>query len=107
MREETFSLDKQIDEESLSLLEQLKSDIYDENYEIEKISWKEYLKEAFKKLPEKERKVIEFTLLQDRDMHKIAEEMKISLPHVYRLQKKGIMRMRGMLSKIRQEFKKR
>jgi RNA polymerase sporulation-specific sigma factor len=103
---EIISLDKSLDEEfQQPLLEQLRSEIYDEEQQIEKISWNEYLKEALKKLPEKERKVIELTLIQEMDMQKVAQQMKISLPHVYRLQKKGLLRMRGMLAKIRKRLR--
>lgn len=102
--EEIISLDRQIDEDSSALIEQIKGEMYEEDSEIEKIFWKSHLKEALKRLPEKERKVIELTLIEGKDMKRVASELKISLPHVYRLQKKGVMRMRGILGRIKKEF---
>jgi RNA polymerase sporulation-specific sigma factor len=57
-------------------------------------------------LPEKEQKVITGMYLEDRPAQAVAEAIDISRGHVYRLQKKGVRRIRGMLSRFIHDFNK-
>ena len=62
--------------------------------------------QALGRLPEKEQKVITGMYLEDRTAQAVAEAIDISLGHVYRLQKKGVRRIRGMLSRFIHDFNK-
>ena len=62
--------------------------------------------QALGRLPEKEQKVITGMYLEDRPAQAVAEAIDISLGHVYRLQKKGVRRIRGMLSRFIHNFNK-
>lgn len=66
----------------------------------------EYVSGVLSRLPEKEQMVVEGVYLQDRQQKHIAQDMEVSLPYVYRLQKRGIRRVRGMLSRFIHESKK-
>lgn len=55
---------------------------------------------AINRLPRKERDIIEEIYLNDENASEVASDMKLSLSHIYRLQKKGMQRIRGMLSKF-------
>ncbi|MCH4179091.1 MAG: sigma-70 family RNA polymerase sigma factor [Megasphaera sp.] len=58
------------------------------------------------RLPEKEQIVVESVYLQDKQQKHIARELAVSLPYVYRLQKRGIRRVRGMLSRFIHDSKR-
>jgi RNA polymerase sporulation-specific sigma factor len=62
--------------------------------------------QALGRLPEKEQKVITGMYIEDRPAQAVAEAIDISLGHVYRLQKKGVRRIRGMLSRFIHDFNK-
>ena len=66
----------------------------EQNYLIEQ------LKKAFGKLPENEQLVLSSFYLNDREPKEIAATMDKSISYIYRLQKQGIRRLRGMLSKL-------
>ncbi len=55
---------------------------------------------VLKRLPEKEQAVVEGVYLNDVEQKHLAKSLDISLPYVYRLQKRGIRRVRGMLSRF-------
>lgn len=94
-------------DEDTSLLEQIAGEnVQDEDASIEKVSWSESLKDALRRLPEKEGRVIKAVYLEDKNPQVVAKDLKISLPHLYRLQKRGLRRVRGMLSRLRHELKK-
>lgn len=59
---------------------------------------------AMERLPAKEKAVLENVYLASRDVQAVAEDMDISPGHVYRLQKTGIRRIRGMLSRFMQNW---
>lgn len=52
------------------------------------------------RLPQKEQLVVEGVYLKDREQKTLAQDMDVSLPYIYRLQKRGIRRVRGMLSRF-------
>ncbi len=62
------------------------------------------LHRAMERLPAKEKAVLENVYLASRDVASVAEDMEISPGHVYRLQKMGIRRIRGMLSRFMQNW---
>lgn len=62
------------------------------------------LKNALRKLPQKERTVLSSVYLQEREPKEVAEHLDVSPSHIYRLQKQGIRRVRGMLSKLMQHW---
>lgn len=60
---------------------------------------------AISRLTPKEQKVIKDLYLLDKEASVTAQEMNISLSYYYKLQKKALQRLRGMLSKLRAEIK--
>lgn len=58
------------------------------------------LHQALARLPQKERVVLESMYLKSETIPKIADVLDVSASHIYRLQKSGIRRVRGMLSRI-------
>lgn len=64
----------------------------------------EQVKNAMERLPEKEQMVLSGVFLEDREPKQIAQTLDMSLSHVYRLQKQGIRRIRGMLAKFIQHW---
>ena len=58
------------------------------------------VKQAMERLPAKEQLVLSGVYLDDREPKRLAEEMNLSPSHIYRLQKQGIRRVRGMLSRF-------
>lgn len=66
----------------------------------------ERVAKTLQRLPEKEQLVLSGVYLEDKEQKKIANDLALSLPYVYRLQKRGIRRIRGMLSRFIHESKK-
>ncbi len=58
------------------------------------------LRTAMDRLPAKEQQVLHSVYLDNCEAKTVAESMDLSVSHVYRLQKQGIRRLRGMLSKL-------
>jgi RNA polymerase sporulation-specific sigma factor len=63
------------------------------------------VKNAISRLNPKEQKVIYDLYILDKEPNLLAQEMNISLSYFYKLQKKALQRLRGMLSKLRAEIK--
>lgn len=107
---EVISLDQSFssgEDETPTLLEQLPEEgLPTEESTINKLYWKKPLQDALSRLPDKEKKIIEGVLLEDQDPQDVAKDLGISLPHLYRLQKKGLRRVRGMLSWLRHDVKR-
>jgi len=61
---------------------------------------------AMERLPIKEQQVLTSLLVDDAPAQQVADTNNISLGHVYRLHKKGVRRIRGMLSRFMHEFNK-
>jgi len=55
-------------------------------------------------LPANEQTVLSGVFLQDLEPKQLAESLDMSISHIYRLQKQGIRRVRGMLSKFMQNW---
>jgi RNA polymerase sporulation-specific sigma factor len=61
--------------------------------------------QAISRLNSKEKKVICDLYLLDKEPSVSAKEMEISISYLYKLQKKALQRLRGMLTKLRAELK--
>ncbi len=65
----------------------------------------EKVNQAMERLPLKEQQVLQELYIEDRPAQDVASAIDVSLGHVYRLQKKGVRRIRGMLSRFMHDFK--
>lgn len=63
------------------------------------------INEALGRLPQKEQLVMEQFYYADRPIKSIAKELDISESYISRLQRQGVKRLRGMLSRVRKEWK--
>jgi len=62
------------------------------------------VKMALSRLPVKEQAVLSGVYLENCEPRQLAESMNLSISHIYRLQKQGVRRIRGMLSKLMQHW---
>ena len=62
------------------------------------------IQQALERLPAKEQQVVSGIFLRDCEAKELAEELNVTLSHVYRLQKQGVRRIRGMLSRFMQHW---
>lgn len=60
---------------------------------------------AFERLPDKEKHVLKSVYYDEQTAQETASAMDVTTAYVYRLEKKGIRRLRGMLSKVMHERK--
>lgn len=58
------------------------------------------LHRALERLPQKERLVLESVYFKSEEVTAVAEFLHVSAAHIYRLQKSGIRRVRGMLARF-------
>lgn len=65
----------------------------------------ERVSQAVQRLPEKEQQVLQGLYVDEISPQSMAEAIDVSLGHVYRLQKQGVRRVRGMLSRFMHELK--
>lgn len=66
----------------------------------------ERVAQALARLPEKEQCVLKSMYIEDKTAQSVADSIDVSLGYVYRLQKQGIRRVRGMLSRFMHDFNK-
>ena len=66
----------------------------------------EQMHSAMERLPNKERLVLNGVFIQEQEPGQVASTLAITQSHLYRLQKQGIRRVRGMLSRLMAELKK-
>ena len=62
------------------------------------------LKTALNRLPPKEQLAVSGMFLEEREPKALAASLEISLSHLYRLQKQGVRRIRGMMAKLIQNW---
>lgn len=62
------------------------------------------VREALDRLPGKEKLVLEQVYLQSEEIKDIAQRLNVSASYIYRLQKTGIRRIRGMMSRFMQNW---
>jgi len=60
------------------------------------------VQQALQRLPVKEKEVLSGVYLEDCEARQMADTLQISISHMYRLQRQGIRRIRGMLSRFMQ-----
>jgi len=61
--------------------------------------------QALSRLPSRERAVVRAVYLQEEQPQKVAQNMQISASYLYKLQKRAVRRLRGMLSSFIAEVK--
>jgi len=90
------------DNDELSILETLEAP---ENLSpevlVEKQEIKEFIIDAIKKLPEKEKKVIVLYYYEDLTLREIGEVLEVTESRVSQLHTKAIMRLRGRLGRVK------
>ena len=62
--------------------------------------------QAIDRLPQKEKQVLQGIFLENKTPSVLAEDIQVTPGHVYRLEKQGVRRIRGMLSRFMRDFKK-
>ena len=88
------------DEEGMTLKDTLCDDSQDPAEAASRQFLFEKVSGVLSRLPEKEQAVVEGVYLKDVEQKHLAKALDVSLPYVYRLQKRGIRRVRGMLSRF-------
>lgn len=76
------------------------AEIAERNYLIDQ------LRLALERLPQKERLTLNGIFIEEQEARDVASDLQISASHLYRLQKQGIRRVRGMMSRLMAELKK-
>ncbi|WP_127017330.1 sigma-70 family RNA polymerase sigma factor [Anoxybacter fermentans] len=100
-----ISLDHIVGEDGLSLLERLKEEGLSLEGQVEERYLKKEIQNAIERLSDKEQEIIKSLFYGEKAAKDMAKKMKISTGHFYRLQRKAIRRIRGMLSGLMQEMK--
>jgi len=62
--------------------------------------------QAIERLPQKEKQVLQGIFLENKTPSVLAADIKVTPGHIYRLEKQGVRRIRGMLSRFMRDFKK-
>ena len=101
----TLSLDKESVDgwrlgEALPVLQMLPEEIAERHAVAERVS------RAVERLPQKEKQVLQGIFLENKTPAALAEDIHVTTNHVYRLEKQGVRRIRGMLSRFIGEFRK-
>jgi len=90
------------DNDELSILETLEApESMNPDVLIEKQEIRDYIIDAIKKLPEKEKKVIVLYYYEDLTLKEIGEVLDVTESRVSQLHTKAIMRLRGRLGRIK------
>lgn len=61
---------------------------------------------AVNRLPQKEKQVLQGIFLENKTPSTLAADIRVTPNHIYRLEKQGVRRIRGMLSRFMSDFKK-
>lgn len=90
------------DNDELSILETLEApETMNPDVLIEKEEIRDYIIDAIKKLPDKEKKVIVLYYYEDLTLKEIGEVLEVTESRVSQLHTKAIMRLRGRLGRIK------
>ncbi len=90
------------DSDEMSILETLEApESMNPDVLIEKEEIKDYIIDAIKKLPDKEKKVIVLYYYEDLTLKEIGEVLEVTESRVSQLHTKAIMRLRGRLGRIK------
>ena len=87
---------------SRTLAESLVDTETDVSRQVERNLLLQQVQRALQKLPVKEQEVLSGVYLEDCEVRQMADTLDISISHIYRLQRQGIRRIRGMLSRFMQ-----
>lgn len=90
----------------LTLADTLVADVASPAELAERQMLQEKVVNALERLPRKEQQVLTSMYLEDQSAQDVADNINVSLGHVYRLQKQGVRRIRGMLSRFMHDFNK-
>lgn len=99
------SLDNSFADDGTTLLEKLAEEGLSLEGQVEERYLKQEVLKALERLSEKEREAVKTLLYEGEDAKEIAKRMQISTGHLYRLQRKGIKRIRGMLANLMKDIK--
>ena len=66
----------------------------------DRVSW------AVNRLPQKEKQVLRGIFLENKTPPVLAADIQVTPNHIYRLEKQGVRRIRGMLARFMSDFKK-
>ena len=73
---------------------------------VERHAVSDRVSQAIDRLPQKEKQVLQGIFLENRTPSALAADIKVTPGHIYRLEKQGVRRIRGMLSRFMRDFKK-
>ena len=73
---------------------------------VERHAVSDRVSQAIDRLPQKEKQVLQGIFLENKTPSVLAADIKVTPGHIYRLEKQGVRRMRGMLSRFMRDFKK-
>lgn len=96
----TLSIDKTLSPEGGTLGDLLVDVQAEVASQVEKNYLVQQVKNAMERLPINEQAVLSGVFLEEREPKQLAESLDMSVSHIYRLQKQGIRRVRGMLSRF-------
>lgn len=99
------SLEHTFDEDGLSLLDKLEEEGLTPEGEAEARYLEKEVRGAMERLSTQEREVVQALVLKEEDAKDVAKKLQISEGHLYRVQRKAIRRIRGMLSGLIREMK--
>lgn len=99
-RADIACMDGSANEEHTSLKDTLMDTAPSVSEQVESQELSHRLHEAMSRLPDKEKAVLEGVYMQSQDVKDVAEGLHVSTSHIYHLQKTGIRRVRGMLSRF-------
>lgn len=100
-----ISLDHSYDEDGLTLMERLEEESISIEGQVEERYLQQEVQGAMERLTEQEREVVKALVYGDEAAKDVAEKMQISQGHLYRIQKRAIRRIRGMLSGLMRDIK--
>jgi RNA polymerase sigma factor (sigma-70 family) len=89
-----------------SLAELIPSEVIGPMEAAERQALSEKVVSAVGRLPNNERLVLEGIFLENKTISEMASLINVSTGHIYRLQKQGVRRVRGMLSRFIKEFRR-
>lgn len=105
LRLDLVSLDHTFDEDGLSLLDRLEEEGLSIEGQVEERYLQKAVQGAMERLSEQERAIVKAVFVEEEAAKDVAKKMQISEGHLYRVQKKAIRRIRGMLSGLMRDIK--
>lgn len=95
-----------VSEDGTALIEMMADSALPVSEMAEKNFLLDQMRAAMERLPNKERLALNGVYLEDQEPRHVASALQITPSHLSRLQKQGIRRVRGMLSRLMSEIKK-